>query len=275
MLKNSLLSLVVAFACASSLFEPQEAFSRALPSETAPAIAPKVLHAEGLLHGFLVLKNLDGAVLADGELTQSAQGDRVKIRLVFHFKDTSVYEENVIFSQRRVFRLLSYRLTQKGPAFKLPMEFSLDGATGLATVHYTDSEGKQKIENERMKIQPDLANGMLTTLLKDIPPDAAETTLSLVAATPKPRLVKLLISEEGEDWFSVGSSTHKAMRYRIKFEITGVAGVVVPLVGKQPPDLRIWVLNGDAPTFLKSEGPLYSGGPVWRIELTSPVWQNR
>ena len=34
----------------------------------------------------------------------------------------------------------------------------------------------------------------------------------------------------------------------------------------------VWILEGEAPAFVKSEGPLYFGGPVWRIELTSPVW---
>jgi hypothetical protein len=275
MLKKSLLHLVFVLASTYSfLFAPCEEFSRGLPSTDTSAEPLKVLHTEGLLHGFLVLRSLDGEALADGEFTQWARGDRVTIRLVFRFKDTSFYEENVSFSQRRVFHLLSYHLTQKGPAFKPPMEFSLDGTTGQATVHYTDNEGKEKTESERAKIQPDLANGLLTTVVKDFPPKTAEMRLSLVAATPNPRLVKVIISDDGEDWFSLGNTRHKATRYRVRFEITGVAGVVVPLVGKQPPDVRIWVLNGEAPVLLKSEGPLYNGGPVWRIELTSPVWQN-
>jgi len=27
-----------------------------------------------------------------------------------------------------------------------------------------------------------------------------------------------------------------------------------------------WILEGEAPAFLKFEGPLYEGGPIWRIE---------
>jgi len=53
---------------------------------------------------------------------------------------------------------------------------------------------------------------------------------------------------------------------------TGVAGVVAPIVRKQPPDIHVWILGGEAPAFVKSEGPLYLGGPIWRIELVSPVW---
>jgi hypothetical protein len=32
------------------------------------------------------------------------------------------------------------------------------------------------------------------------------------------------------------------------------------------------ILGGEAPAFVKSEGPLYLGGPTWRIELASSVW---
>ena len=51
-----------------------------------------------------------------------------------------------------------------------------------------------------------------------------------------------------------------------------IAGFVAPLVGKQPPDSHVWILEGEAPAFVKSEQPLYNGGPLWRIELVSPTW---
>src|SRR5437870_62468 len=40
-----------------------------------------VRHTEGLVHGFLVLRTLEGKALADGQLTQDAKGDRVTNRL--------------------------------------------------------------------------------------------------------------------------------------------------------------------------------------------------
>jgi hypothetical protein len=94
----------------------------------------------------------------------------------------------------------------------------------------------------------------------------------MVAATPKPRLVKLLITPGSEDPFSVGGTRRKATRFTVKVQIGGVAGLVAPLVGKQPPDTYVWILGGEAPAFVKSEGPLSMGGPVWRLELVSPVW---
>jgi hypothetical protein len=231
-----------------------------------------VRHIEGLVHGFLVLRTLAGDTLAEGDLIQVARGDRVTSRLVFRFRDGSVHDETAVFSQRRNFRLMNDQLVQKGPAFPHPMEVSIDASTGRVTVHTTDDDGKDKVVTEHLDLQSDVANGMVLTLLKNIRSDAPQTKVSMVAATPKPRLVRLAITPEGEEPFSVGGSSHKATRYVVKVEIGGAAGLVAPLLGKQPPDTHVWILGGEAPAFVKSEGPLFFGGPIWRIELVSPVW---
>jgi hypothetical protein len=250
------------------------AWTLLLPSPVLSQSPVAVQYTEGVVRGFLVLSTLEGNALAEGDVTQFARGDRVTIHTVLRFKDGSLNEETVVFSQRHTFRLLSDHLVQKGPAFKQPMDVSVDGSTGQVTVRYTDDSGKDKTVAERLKLPANVSNGMVLTLLKNIRPDVPQTTLSMVAATPKPRLVKLLISPEGEDSVSAGGLAHKATRYVVKVDIGGVAGVVAPIVGKQPPDTHIWVLGGDAPSFVKSEGPLYAGGPIWRIELTSPNWHD-
>jgi hypothetical protein len=240
------------------------------PSPVLSQSAVAVRYTEGLVHGFLVLRTLDGNTLAEGEVTQVAHGGRVTSKTVFRFKDGSVNEETVVFSQRHSFGFVSDHLVQKGPAFKQPIEISVDGSTGQITVRYTDDAGKQTTVTERLKLPAQVSNGMVLTLLKNIRPEVPLTTLSMVAAAPKPRLVKLLISPEGEDSVSAGGLARKATRYVVKVDIGGVAGVVAPLVGKQPQDTHVWILGGDAPSFVKSEGPLYPGGPIWRIELASP-----
>jgi len=58
----------------------------------------------------------------------------------------------------------------------------------------------------------------------------------------------------------------------VHVDIKGLAGAVAPLLGKDPPDSHMWILQGEAPAFLKSESPLFPDGPLWRIELTSPTW---
>ena len=121
-----------------------------------------------------------------------------------------------------------------------------------------------------VELPSDLANGSTLTLLKNIAPDVASTTVSMVAATPKPRLVKLVITRGADEPFSVGRAFYKATRFNVKVEIGGLAGVIAPLLGKQPRDASVWILGGDAPGFVKSESQFYEGGPLWRIELAAP-----
>jgi hypothetical protein len=231
-----------------------------------------VHNIEGRIHGFLVLRDLDNNLLASGTVIQFAQGDRVTNELSFQFKDGSVHQETAVFSQRRTFQLLTYRLVQKGPAFKRAMDMSLNVSTGQVTIQYTDDHGRDKTITDHLKLPADLANGIVTTLLGDIDPKSPKTTVSMLVATPEPRLVKLDISPSGEDSFSVGGAAAKAMRYAVKIDLGGIAGLIAPIIGKQPPDTHVWMVGGKAPGFLKSEGPLFQDGPVWRIELASPIW---
>jgi len=231
-----------------------------------------VRHAEGVVHGFLVLRTLDGTAVADGDLIQTVRGSLVTTRLTFRFKDGSVHDETSVFTQRGQFRLVSSHLVQKGPTFPQPLELTIDAAKGQVAVRYTDEDGAQKTESEQMDLPPDLANGIVMTLLKNVRPDAPPKSFSYVAATPKPRLVKLEISVAGRERFSTGRRTRRATHYVLTVDIGGLSGLLAPLVGKQPPDSHVWIFGGEAPAFVKAEQSLYSGGPVWRIELTSPVW---
>jgi hypothetical protein len=232
-----------------------------------------VRYTEGLVRGFLLLRDMDGKVLAHGDLAQVPHGANVSAHLVLRFEDGSTYDETVDYSQRGTFRVLSYRLVQAGPVFKVPLDMTIDGSTGKVRVRYTDGNGEEKETSERFELPPDLANGMIPVLLKNIPEGTKQTSVSLVAATPKPRLVTLVITPEGEAKFLAGGVSRKATHYRMKIEIGGILGFVAPLVGKQPQDSHAWVLEGDAPGFVRMEGPLFADGPSWRIEPTSPVWQ--
>lgn len=234
-----------------------------------------VRQTEGALHGFLTLSSLDGVVIAEGDLEQSARGSRVTSRLIFRFKDGSRQEETTIFSQTGHFQLISDHLIQKGTAFKRQMDLTVNGSTGEATARYSDSDsdGKEKVESVRLDLPRDVANGMVPVLLKNLAPGAS-LTASMVVAAPKPQLVKLAISPEQEDWFLTGGERRKATRYVLKVEVGGVKGVIAPLVGKQPPDTHVWIMGGAAPAVLRSEGPSCDGCAVWRTQLAAPVWPN-
>ncbi len=231
-----------------------------------------VRYKEGLTHGFLVLSTLDGKHIAVGDLSEVVRGNRVTSHLVYHFYDGSLQDETSIFSQRGNFRLISYHLIQRGPSFGHPTELSIQMSSGQVSVRYTDDKGYEKVENERMKLPPDLANGLVLTMLKNLGADPPPLGVSMVVSTPKPRLVKLQIHKLGVANFSLAGSKREALDFVIKVDIGGVAGLLAPLLGKQPPDAHVWIITGEAPTFVKSEALSFLGGPIWRTELVSPVW---
>jgi len=239
----------------------------------APSAEPvAVRHAEGLVHGFLSLRTLDGKLIASGDLLQNTKGDRVTTRLVFRFKDGSSHDETAVFTQSGNFRLVSDHLVQKGPAFKQPMDMTIDRESGKVVVKYKNDKGEDKVEEEQMELPDDLANGLIIALLKNVNSAAPPESFSFVAATPKPRLVKLKISTAAADPFTTAATGRKATHYVLKIDIGGIAGVVAPIIGKEPPDQHVWVLEGEAPAFVKSESTLFMGGPLWQMELVSPVW---
>src|ERR1700716_136491 len=150
------------------------------PAEPIPA-----RYREGTNHGFLALRTMDGKILAEGDLIQTVRKNEVISRLVFHFRDGSIDDETATFSQERDFRLISDHHIQKGPSFPQPTDVSIDAPAGHVRVGYTD-KGREKVETKRLDLPPDLANGIILDILKNIRPDSAETKVSYVAATPKP-----------------------------------------------------------------------------------------
>jgi hypothetical protein len=83
--------------------------------------------------------------------------------------------------------------------------------------------------------------------LKNLTPDAKDIEISFVAATPKPLVVKLKITAEGETAFSTSATKRKAVHFVVKVKIGGISGLMAPLLGKQPSDTHVWILEGTAP----------------------------
>lgn len=230
-----------------------------------------VRYTEGSVQGFLVLRTMDGKTLASGNVTQVVHGNQVASHVAFRFRDGSLYDETATFTQEGTFRVLDDHLIQKGPKFPQPLDVVIDAVHGTVTVHHQE-KGQDRVATERIDLPDDLANGVIFDEIKDVATDAKDVKVSWLAATPKPRIVKLAITAAGAQTFSIAGRPNKATRFDVKVEIGGVAGVVAPWIGKQPSDTKAWIANGPVPVLVKWEGALYFGGPIWRIEMTSPVW---
>ncbi len=227
-----------------------------------------VRHRQGSAHGFVALQTLEGIRIATGDMTQIVHGDRVTSRIVFRFRDGSIDDDITVFSQRGVFRLISDHHIQRGPSFPKPIDVLIDVVTGQITAHTQDG----KVTQEHLDLPPDVSNGLPPNLLMNILPSTPETKLSFVAPTDKPQLIHVSIKPAGDVFFTIGDTQRKATDFVLHVEIGGIKGKIASLTGKQPEDYHIWILGGSSPAFIREEGQLYEGGPIWRIEQISPAF---
>jgi hypothetical protein len=225
-----------------------------------------VRHPQGSSHGFLVVKTLEGTRIATGDATQIVNGDRVTSRVTFRFSDGSIDDDTTVFSQRGVFRLITDHHVQRGPSFPKPTDILINASTG----QITSRSEKGKLREDHLDLPADVSNGLPPNLLMNVLPSVPETKLSFVAPTEKPRLIHVSIKPAGEVPFTIGGTKRKAVDFLLHVELGGITGVIAPIIGKQPPDYHIWILPGTSPAFIREEGPLYEGGPIWRIEQISP-----
>ena len=227
---------------------------------------------EGGTHAFLALHTLDGKIVAHGEMMAAPRGSRVQSRLTWRFRDGSMQDETTVFELRPVLRLVSFKQIQRGPAFPADVEVSFSRTPGrYRIVRREHGKGKPEELTGELELPPDAYNGMLGTVLKNLPPGASGTGV-MVAFTPKPRMIKMTMRPEGQDPMLSGDQRRMATRFLIDLEIGGIAGVFAAIAGKEPPDLRYWLTASEVPTFVKFEGPFFLNGPVWRIELAAPRW---
>jgi len=231
----------------------------------------RVVQRKGSMHGFLVLKDADGKEIAVGDETNEVHGNVVRSRTIFRFRDGSVDDEETVYRQGPTFQLIRDHHIQKGPSFAKPSDVTIDVAKGDVLWMDTANNATQT-KNQHMKLPGDLANGMVPTLIENLPQGAAELKVSYLAVDSKPRIVTLTIKPDGTDKIAIWADGREADRFNIHADIGGIAGVVAPIVGKQPPDIKLWVAGGAVPVFVRMDGPFYEKGPVWTVRLAAPSW---
>ncbi len=224
---------------------------------------------QGVGHIFLLILDENGKTLAAGESLQTIKGYTVSTRTTFHFRDGSLDDETTVFEQRVNLRLLTDDHLQRGPAFPHPLEIRIEAVPGRVTVHDLESG---KTSTHDLKIPFDLANGIITQVLQNIPQDTAETKVSYVLPTAKPRIATLVISRAGEDTYTLGGERQTAKKLEIKVDLGGVAGVIAPILGKEPKPTTAWMAGGRVPMFIRIQTQFFEGGPLWTIEQTAPGW---
>lgn len=255
-----------AVACAIAL-------GLALLDAHAVGAAPVTMrYPEGPARGFLaVFEPGTHHELAQGELIQRLERRVVVSRLVIHFADGSLYDETVRFAQKPVFRVLSYALTEKGTAFPDETSVQFDRSGRYDAMLRARGE-PAKHASGTTTIPEDVSNGLTSVLLKNLPPGASAHA-HLLTFRPEPLLLDVDLAPEGSDPFWVGDDATPATRFLVKPTVPGVKGLLASMLGREPPEVRMWIAPPPAPGLVRFQGALSAGGPPFLIELSGPRWK--
>ena len=233
----------------------------------APAERIPVKHIQRPMHQFMLTRSEAGKVIARGEFSQVVLGDEVTMRLTYHFVDGSIDDETTTYRQQDTFRLVRNHHIEQGPFFVKSVDFSVEAATGIATSRTAGKNGKIHVESEHINLPDDVANGFVGTLLLNVTHNTTPFRVGMLAPVGGGRLIRLLISPEGEQPFHTTGQTLKATVFRIHPELGGIVGVIAQLIGLQPKDVMVWVVEGEEPAVVRIVGQLGGYGPVVSSEL--------
>jgi hypothetical protein len=227
---------------------------------------------QGAVHGFLSIHSDTGANLGYGEFVQTASGDRVTVRNTLHFRDGSIDDETAVFLQRRVISFVSDHHVQHGPFFKNAIDAHVE-ANGQVSVTTTSEDGKTKQESSHIALPPDVSNGILGPMLGSISSTGPGVTVGMVLPIGKGRLIKLHVTPDSTGAFNaVEGAARTATIFRVRLDLGGIVGAIAPIVGKQPADVMLWVLEGPAPVVVREDVQLAEGSPIISIQLAGTTF---
>jgi hypothetical protein len=227
----------------------------------------RMRHPQGWAHGYVEVTTLDGERIGVGDLLQRVNRREISSRLVLNFFDGSVDDETTVFTQEGDLRLVSDHHVQHGPSFPKPTDVLIDAAH--SQVRTRDAAGT--VSNTHFDMPADTYNGLASTVLTNLASGAQQARIAIVIGGDKPRLAHLKSTLAGQKSFTLGGVKREASEWIVHVELSGVAKVVAPVIGKQPPDYHVLIAGGEDPVFIREEGPLYEGGPIWRVQQVSAV----
>lgn len=245
-----------------------------LSSAAAQAEQIPVRHVQCPLRRFMAARTDSGKTIAQVNFSQMVQGDEVTMHLTYRFVDGSIDDELTTYRQLGTFRLLRDRHIQKGPFFTKPIDFAIDATAGVATSRTTDRTGKVHVESKHVDLPGDLANGIVGTLLLNVPHNTTPFMVGILTPLEGGRLIQILISPDGEQSFQIAGQSAKAAVFRIHPELGGIIGLIAKLIGVQPKDVKVWVMEGAKPAVVKIVGQLGGYGPVVTSVLDGASFEN-
>ena len=226
----------------------------------------KPRHALGTLHGFPSMSDTNGQVIADGELIQDREGDRVRVRIRWAFVDGREAEErdefqvDGILAQTR----FSWVETRKNAELR---RFEVDFSQGTARSVTRNEKGEIEREDSKMDLPAGRSftgYGTALAVSELIPAPGEESRITFVAFTPKPRDVTLKVTRDKTERISVAGRSLPTDQYTLHPEIPFPASIFV-----SAKDAHLWLTHSPPPALVRAEQPLITkDDPVVVIDVT-------
>jgi hypothetical protein len=236
----------------------------------ALCVSPRTFAAEGeregALHGFPVLLDLNGNKLADGDFSQFLEGERLRIKLTYAFRDGRRVEELSELRQKPELtqEKWSWRESRGDETLR---RFQIDFAAGKAMAEKREG-GAQKSWSEEVKIEPGrtFADFGFVLAIKERRAKllgGAHDEIKTIGFTPKPHALAVDVSYVGLEQMAMGGRIVRGDRFLLRPKIPRIVKVFVKI-----PDYSVWLANPPPAGFLRMEGPLMEpSDPLIRIDL--------
>src|SRR5918996_3615110 len=232
------------------------------------ALAVEVTEPQGIAHAYPALLDANGKKLADGEIRQWIEDDRLRIKITYDFNDGQHFEEDAVLRQKPELtqEKWSWKESKNG---KVLRQFSADFPAKTAAA-LTYENNKPKEQSEKIEVEPGrtFAGFGFTLALQNLRKrliNGEKIELKAVGFTPKPRLATVQLSYGGLDRVRMSGRSLKGDRFVIHPQIPPIARLFIHV-----PDTQIWLTNPPPAGFLRWEGPVVvPSDPLIRVDLVS------
>ena len=210
-----------------------------------------------------------GHLLAKGTLNQERAGDKLNVKLEFHFPDGKVSSEAATFTVEP--RVVQHSWTfEEHTAQKQLRQFYVNFDSGSARGMKLKDDGKVETWTNDFKNDPGQmfsGVGFVYALLPRIS-EASQKQLDFHAQgfIPRPVGASVSVKSEGQETMHQGDKAVPTIRFNVHPELNAIARMVA-----KPKDYRLWFTTGQEPKWVMSEGPVVEpGDPIIRVIVDKP-----
>ncbi|MBS2026500.1 MAG: hypothetical protein JST54_01240 [Deltaproteobacteria bacterium] len=210
-----------------------------------------------------------GHLLAKGTLNQERAGDKLNVKIEFHFPDGKVSTESATFTVEPRVVQHSWTFEERTPQKQL-RQFYVNFDAGTARGMKLKDDGKVETWTNNFKNDPGQmfsGIGFVYALLPRIS-EASQKQLDFHAQgfIPRPVGASVSVKSEGQEIMHQGDKAVPTLRFNVHPELNAIARMVA-----KPKDYRLWFTTGPEPRWVMSEGPVVEpSDPIIRVIVDKP-----